>query len=276
MTRETAEAVDRVKSGLKKASEWKASGKRSNLRVEWTATGPLNGAYGKYKPNPTGDGLIFELDPIVGIGKSREGPFVWYDLEDVPEKARLLEFGFQKGMHVYLSFWGVTLEQGLEVLASKGYDIDDLIEQELPEKPGPVHVVSHIGTEQFRTVCKIALNYIAATKGAGYALLPEFSELRRYVLEGNEPTERFVRLAPPIDVERLPEGKKMLGHFVAVRCLDRRVVCQLSLFGRFQYFIRMTHVPFALIPDWESAHIFDLEKRVVHVGPPPPLPTELY
>ena len=121
------------------------------------------------------------------------------------------------------------------------------------------------------------MNYVAATRGANYVMLPQFNEARSFIAFGAEPTTRLVRLAEPISVERTSNDRTVQGHFVAARYLDGRVVVQASLFSRFQYVVALTNVPFAMVyPNWGTAHIFDLETRTVEEAQLPPFPSQTF
>lgn len=270
MSRDTLEGLDRVRHGLKKASEWKSLGRRSTLRVEFDRSGPLKGAVGYHVPDPTGDGLAVTPAAMIGLGRSPEGPFEWFAVDQLPPKAALLEMGYERGTTVYLQFWGIPFRDVREPLEQKGYNVEQVTETPAPRGRVRVDVVGRIGDPEFRVVSKIALNYVAATAGPGYALMPNFNAIRRFILEGVRLESPPVRLAHALEVVRA-DGTVARAHYVSVHHRAGQTIAQVSLFSRLRYVILLSDIPFLFPVHWETAHVFDLEARKVAQTQPPPL-----
>lgn len=277
MARDSMEAIERIKKGLKKPAEWKARGANGSIRVEVTQEGPTKGVSGYYGIGPDGASLTVDIAPTIGISKTEDGPFEWFMPEKFPAKSSLSSRGFEKGDTFYIAYWGMPRDAAAQVLGAQGYEFNSVAERWPTTEPVAVHVYAQIGNSEFRTACKIAMNYVAATRGANYVMLPQFNEARSFIINGTEPTTRLVRLAEPIPVERIANDKTVQGHFVAARYEADRVVVQVSLFSRFQYVVALTNVPFAIVhPNWGTAHIFDLETRTVEEAQLPPFPSQTF
>ena len=273
MARDSMEAVERIKNGLKKPSEWISRGPNGSVRVEITEEGPTKGVTGYYKASHDGSSLSVDIAPTIGLSKSESGPFEWFAPDKIPAKSSLSSRGYEKGDTFYIAFWGMPKADAIDALEAQGYEYNCVAERWPSTGPVAVHISSQIGSSELRTVCKIAMNYVAAMQGANYVLSPQFNETRAFVASGVEPANRLVRLAEPLSVERTANGKTVRGHFIAARCVDGLVTAQVSLFSRFQYVVALTSVPLAVVlPDWGVAHVFDMETRTVEKAHLPPTP----
>ena len=74
MARDSVEAIERIKKGLKKPAEWKARGPNGSVRVEVTQEGPTKGVAGYYGTSPDGTSLTVDIAPTIGISKTEDEP----------------------------------------------------------------------------------------------------------------------------------------------------------------------------------------------------------
>ena len=261
LARDTVEGLDRFLTGMKAPAEFKHYGREATTRVEVAQDGPMKGAWMKYTPSMTTSG-DFDVEPLpqVGFSKAEDGPYEYFPLERIPERAVLEEKGFARGEPVYLRAWGTTKEDAIALLGGRGYTWST--ETELPDSiptqgRTKVETVFRISHPEFRAVAKIGLGYLASVCGSDVARLPALHAVRRYIIQDERPSERIV------DIPRASETSGN-GHMVSLaQRADGSVITCVTLFCRFLYVVRLTDAPLGHdVPD--ATHFFDLAARRAH------------
>ena len=264
LARDSIEAHDRVRVGLKDARQFQALGKRSTTYVEFGTDSPAPGAHGYLVPPKEGPDLAVTVKPRVGFGHSADGPFDWRPIDQLPTKDELAALGFRKGEPLYMQTQGeAPIEEFQSALATKGIPFS--VTSEVPPPAGAAHVevVYTLARPEFRALTKIALNYLAAVAGSDVAREPWFHQARRFARydEGKNPVK------PPL--ARLFEPSP--HHYVSVQSVAGGVVAHVSLLMRCRYYA-IVLAREGVAPDLiSSAHLFNLDTREVTATLPMPL-----
>ncbi|MBK9260239.1 MAG: hypothetical protein IPM54_10430 [Polyangiaceae bacterium] len=271
LARDSIEAPERVRAGLKEASKFQTRGKRSTLQVRINEEGPLKGAYAFYVPGGDERSLNITLAPQVGFAESAEGPFEWFLLDDIPTKDELTAQGY--GRDTVARSEGCSIERAQEVLEARGYARGTM---EAKYQHANTEMLSktlaQIGELDFRAISKIAFNYFAATQTAGIARMPEFNDIRRFIRYGIPVAERLVEVrTDPGTIERASDGTAARGHYLTVQTSGHRIIAQVSLLLRLRYVVTLSRTAFVIPYSPVSAHFFDLDTRRPALINPPPL-----
>jgi hypothetical protein len=265
IARDSIEALDRVWSGLKKASDYKTEGKRSTLRIELGLPGQLRGAPGYHMPDPDGGPeLVATPLPRVGFTNSADSPPVeWFSLDELPTPDQLEERGYKRGPSLRIVCSGVPVSEVQDMLEAAGYKRGNA-EQLMDPPNGRIRgeIVATIGDPEFRAVSKIAFNYLAFVGGADFVRLPQFHAIRRFARYGEKLPWQSVRPGPnPWLFERAGTSEPLVGHYVIVRSSEGVIDANVCLFTRVCYAIRLAADPFPMAVTVNAGHLFDLKGR---------------
>ena len=272
--RDTVEGMQRAKVGIIKSSDFKTLGRRGTVLFQFSADGPMRGAYATRVLDPVSGQLVSVPLPQLGFGTSVEGPFAWFLLGELPTREGVGErLGLKAGERVTIrSEGGITPAKLKELLRTVGYDVSE----EPTDRPavfGRVGLTTTgvVDDVHFRGIVKIAMNYVAAVAGPETALLAHFDETRRYVRFGVPPFEPIV---VGVDENRWSvtddnTGDPTTGHYICVESHEKQVVAQVSLILAIRYVAVLARG--VTLPAISSGHFFDLRSRDTIPGPPLPL-----
>lgn len=264
LAQDSAEAIDRINLGIKAAKDFQSLGRRSTSHIE-VMEGPLAGGLGYAVANRDGgDDLGVIAFPQIWFGKSADGPFERFLIENVPTKDELVAKGYEVGSTLHIKTFEVV--EPFQLLEAKGFNFADAQKEFSEPAAGRVRIenVTRIAEPEFRAVAKTALNYLAAVLGSELALDPAFDKARNFARYGKE--RGRVRVYP---YENLWfKGRK--GHYVSLTRSQDMVVAQLSILMRTQYFVVLAEDA-ASLPVLSSAHLFDLEAKRMKDFEPLPL-----
>jgi hypothetical protein len=263
IARDSIEAVDRVRTGLKKPSAYKTEGKRSTSRVEFDEDGPLQGAYGYHVPDPNGgQSLAVAPLPQIGFARTESGPFEWFLIDDLPTKDEMIERGYERGTDAFIRTWGLPISTAQDELEKKGFKRGTVQEETQPPR-GRVHVeiVTKISDPEFRAVSKIAFNYLAFIGGSDFVLMPQFNEIRRFIRYGAKLPWASVRPGPNPWLITRHDGRALVGHYVLVKGDNGIIDAQVCLFTRICYTIRLAAGGFLMPVTINAGHLFDIDGR---------------
>ncbi len=273
--RDSIEGIDRYSSGMKPTSEFKSLGRKSTTVVEFKE-GPNAGLRGHLCANPTNaPELRAKSFPYIGFAQERveEGRIRWFTLDAVPPKSELEQYGFVRGQVLLVHTREMAWEDARNLLTSKGYaPLPDDPETTMPPEGETFEMTTivTIGRLEQRAVAKIALNYLAAVAGSGFARAPQFREVRNFVRHdiGTPPvwpTENLVRF-------KFGDRPVTKGHYLAVQTTpEGNVLADVCIMLRLRYTVLLTDAPFTLsIPHIRYAHLFDLDAHEVRRAAPPP------
>jgi hypothetical protein len=263
LARDSLEGHDRVRAGLRPATDFKSIGKRSTTYVEFGEDSGVSGAQGYLVAPKAGGDLGVTVKPRVGFSQAQGGPFDWFPIDGIPTKDELLARGYKRGERLFMQMQGeASIEEYRAALAAQGITFE--VDSQIPPLAGEVGVelVYNLGRPEFRALTKMALNYLAAVAGADVALFPAFDPVRRFARydEGERP------VAPPPRARREPQR----CHYLSVQTTKRGVVAHLSLLMRVAYY-EVTLASERLGVELSSAHIFNLDTDLVTETLPLPI-----
>jgi len=262
LTRDSLEGFERYNYGQKPTTDFKSQGKRSTARVQ-LSEGPYAGAWGYSVPGE--EALGVRPFPQIGFSPSKEGPFEWFMLSDLPAKDDLLAKGFSGDIHTRLCECNPA--EVIELLAARG--IKCTLTESFDPSTGRAWVehVFRPGVPHRRALAKIALNYVAHQFGATIALEPRFDPIRALVMAGTEPTYKYFDVDEnPIVTWDKQDGKRLFGHALVVRQRDDQVEAIVSLYNRLRHGYLLALGPGTYLEP--RGHFFDISNRAIHpMGP---------
>ena len=275
IARDSIESVERVRRGALAFKDFKGEGLRTTTRVRFDRSGPLRGALGRYFPLSDGPGLACVPRPQVGFSASGSSEIDWYPLDEIPGPSAVgVKLRLVTGDPYEIHVQGASLVEAQRALAARGYEnLPTPIEQPAYSGPVQVQITFSVDSPELRAVTKMALSYLAATRGAPFALQPQFNEARRFVLTGDDPARPLVApIVNPWVVRRESDGRRPDGHFIAVRSYKGQlVVAQVSLFLQLNYVVYLARGAFAVPVHLRSGHFFDRDRHLVSEIDPPPI-----
>jgi hypothetical protein len=238
LTRDSVEALQRVRYGLKPKSGRRKLGK-SRLIIRVISPGDWYGARLVAERNDAGTEVRCEPLPQVGFRKLGETQRHWF-LEDELETTKKWErFRTETQTHIVGKPEAVVqrlanrlLELGI-VFKSRGHF----------EKHGhlvQVYADSILDDIIFRGVAKIALNFLTHARGDEFALRPEFDEIRDYVRFGVMPRHpAVIATNVPVLNGECALQRRTEGHVIVLDwdMMNEGIVCMLSLFNHLTYHI---------------------------------------
>lgn len=187
---------------------------------------------------------------------------------DVPTPGQLAQLGFPEEPKLDIAAVELDTTAANEVLEKQGY------ERRLSGQPGiqdlengDVGITTRIDDVVVRALCKIAFNYFAYIYGASVALMPDFDQLRRYVLDGSPCTWR-VLTADSVSILGNERGQQQVAvaHILTVewKSETRGVLAQVSLGNLIRYQIWLSKGTLQLQPAQSfSGHIFNPAGRQI-------------
>ncbi|MGB8294929.1 MAG: HNH endonuclease [Polyangia bacterium] len=211
------EGVHRFISGLRDAGQFRADRASDIDRVE-IGEGPLAGCVADFGSSPDGTSVNMVPRPQVGFAKTEDGPFQWHPVGVLPTKEQLQkEFGPTPPS---IRVVGAADEREVQQeLASKGLMIGEMAVGHLPSGTAYAEIVATITQKHLRAIAKIAFNYLAFVR-PGLAYLPEFNEVRRYVLAGADPSASTIQSIVPRPAH---SPGRLKWHAISVACLNSTV-----------------------------------------------------
>lgn len=273
LARDSFEGFERFRRGVKKPKDYKSLGRLTTRRIEITEEGPMKGALCEMVRL---DGTLgLKLLPQLGFAISKEGPFEYFQLENVPSNQEMRLRGHPKGTRFWLKFWECSEQLCLEILRSKGYEEGDPAgEVDPPDDRLHCEAAYAITHQQLRAIAKIAFNYLAANGREGIAKMPEFNTIRRYIRDNEIPSAPLVTPVESLSVQDISSETMALGHYVSVQKVGQRVLAQVSLLTTVRYLVVLSEGPFFVPWQIASCHFFNLNAGKAVKVPAPPLPGE--
>ena len=270
LSRDSLEAVLRLRYGLKPASEWKDL-RYKQLKLKVLEPGPWAGATVILEADRTGNGI--EPVPVAQAGFCWTGSSIWdWVLEEEMNAERVAPYKDAQGkLGIRVCGPSATDHKRLiETLAQCGVKF---VKQGDPRAPittdGTVgiQIETEIDSAIVRAVAKIAFNYVAWVHGSEFVLRSDFDDARHYIRLGKEPLLRVVKPDKnPILSDDSRHFRQTNGHLVVFdwNYSQRGLLARVSLFNT------MTHLVL-LCPDYSgirrdnlrTGHHFDIESRAV-------------
>jgi hypothetical protein len=240
MARDTFEGASRFKFELKSAKEFKSLGKQSRMTIK-IAEGECRGAYAYREYSNEQDKIVIKLVPQIGFLKNEPAEYEYYLLAQIPHKSYLDKNGFDMKNPRAIRAFGIDVDTARKVLSKKGIKFEyqgDACPSENPKEDLLCKVDALIDSTIFRTVAKIAFNYLAYWEGRDFVLHQSFDSSRSFIRYGKKADYPLVKVDDnPILGDEPVEGTRRLGHIVTVNWAADRIsiFSQVSLFNWARY-----------------------------------------
>lgn len=224
--RDTLEGMSRFKHKVKNKHEFKSLGKKSRINIK-VDEGPFRGAYAYQEYSDLEDKMIIKPIPQVGFKKIDGADYVYFPLDEIPDK-QYLEKHFSLKAPKAITTLGCTSNDAQKYLLEKNITISSnsdgefLSPENLPDW-GCV-VTGKIDQIVFRSIAKIAFNYLTYWVGRDYVVDSSFNPIRRYIRFGEEISYQFVVIIEKAILFDEPiAGKRRLGHIITLGLSDNKL-----------------------------------------------------
>ncbi|MEO8382711.1 MAG: HNH endonuclease [Acidobacteriota bacterium] len=260
--RNSGEALMRLLSGVKSPHEAAEIG-GDRLHVVAGDGAKFAGAKSYFKPHTDGTKVVASFVPHVGFAPSEHDEPVLFAESELTREV------VAKYSSCECFVIGET-EEDFQRLASKLTDLGCQSESvlwcppntSLPLVLEPVRVDYRLDDEVFRTVGKIAFNYLAHAVGAEFCLSRDFDAFRRFVRYGEGDWRRFMTLSqePLLFDERRTGTRQTRGHLLVVewRRGAAAPTASVKLFNGIHYRVRFAEECSMIWRGIRSGHHFNI------------------
>jgi len=268
MARDTFEGASRFEFELKTPKAFKSLGKRSRMRIK-IAEGECKGAYVYREYSKEQDKIVIKPVPQIGFLKNEPAEYEYFLLDQIPHRSYLDENGFDMKHPRGIKAFGIDVDTARQILSEKGIKFEYQGEagpSENPKEDWLCKVDGLIDSTIFRTVAKIAFNYLAYWEGRDFLLHQSFDPLRIFIRYGKQAEYPLVRVDDnPILGDEPVEGRRRLGHIVTVNWAADRIsiVSQISLFNWASYRISLARNFSVEQRNIRRGHFFNVNSREI-------------
>ncbi len=277
MARDTFEGASRFEFKLKTAKQFKSLGKQSRMIIK-IAEGEYKGTYAYREYSKKQDKIVLKPVPQIGFLKNDRADYEYYLLDQIPHKSYLDKNEFDMKNPRAIRAFGIDVDTARQVLSEKGIKFEyqgDVGPPENPKEDLLCKVDALIDSAIFRTVAKIAFNYLAYWEGKDFLLHQSFDPCRSFIRHGRKDDYPLARVDDnPIVVDEPVEGMRRLGHIVTVNwAVDgMSIVSQVSLFNWASYRVSLARNFSGEHRNFRCGHFFnvnngeilDLEARSIN------------
>jgi len=233
------------------------------------AEGECKGAYAYREYSKEQDKIVIKPAPQIGFLKNEPAEYEYYLLDQIPHKSYLDKIGFDMKHPRAIRAFGIDVDSARQMLSEKG------IKFEYQGEAGPLEnqkedwlckVDGLIDSPIFRTLAKIAFNYIAYWEGRDFLLDQSFDASRSFIRYGKQADYPLVRVDDnPILGDEPFEGRRRLGHIVTVDWAADRIsiVSQISLFNWASYRISLARNFSGEQRNIRRGHFFNVNNREI-------------
>jgi hypothetical protein len=263
MARDTLEGASRFKFNLKSADEFKSIGKHSRMIIK-VAEGEFKGTYAYKEYSQEQNKIIIKPVPQIGFLKSESEEYEYFLLDELPHKNYLDENEFDMKNPRAIRAFGIDVDSARKVLSEKGIKFKYQGEAgptKNPKEDWLCEVEALIDSTIFRTVAKIALNYLAYWEGKDFVQHHLFDTSRGFIRYNMKADYALVKVDDkPILGDEPVEGKRRLGHIVTVNwAADKKsIVSQVSLFNWASYRVSLAKDFTDEFRDLRRGHFFNV------------------
>ena len=268
MARDTFEGTSRFEFELKSPKDFKFLGKRSRMIIK-IAEGECKGAYAYREYSKEQDKIVIKPVPQIGFLKNEPAKYEYYLLDQIPSKSYLEKNGFDMKNPKAIRAVGIDVDTARQILSEKGIKFEYQGEagpSENPKEDWLCKIECLIDSTIFRTVAKIAFNYLAYWEGRDFLLHHSFDTLRSFIRYGKQADYPLVRVDDnPILADEPVEGRRRLGHIVTVNwAADKKsIVSQISLFNWASYRISLARPFSGEQRNIRRGHFFSVNSRQI-------------
>jgi hypothetical protein len=261
--RNSGEAIMRLLSGVKPSREASEIG-GSRLDITAGETALFEGAQTHFIPHANGHTVIASYIPQVGFAEFVGAEPILF-LESELSQEVIKKFASYEVLII-----GET-EADYERLSQKlqelGCQAESVLwcrpDTSLPLVREPVNVSYRLDEVVFRTIAKIAFDYLAYAAGPALCLSPDFDSHRRFARYGEGDWREFVALSQaPILFDEVRTGTRQTrGHILIVEWHERSAApfASVKLFNDIHYRIRLARTTTLLWREIRSGHHFNIK-----------------
>jgi hypothetical protein len=263
MARDTFEGASRFAFNVKSADEFKSLGKRSRMKIK-IAEGEFKGAYAYKEYSQEQNRIVIKPLPQIGFLKNDLIGYEYFLLDQIPHKSYLDENGFDMKNPRAIKAFGIEVDSVRQILSEKGINFKyqgEAVPPENPEEDWLCEVEALIDSTIFRTVAKIALNYLAYWEGKNFVEHHSFDPSRIFIRHGLKADYPLVKVDDsPILGDEPVVGKRRLGHIITVNWAADGVsiVSQVSLFNWANYRVSLARDFSGEWRDLRRGHFFNV------------------
>ena len=242
LARDTFEGQLRYDYHVKKPLEFKSKGKKSRLIIK-VSEGPFKGTYGYRYYSEEENKVLLRPSPQIGLLKKNSTEYEYFLLDQVPFKDSLKKGCYNLDDQQAIIILGCDPKIADEVLKEKGFVFKAGGEKECPKESGDnwlCEVEGKIDQSIFRSVAKIALNYLTYWEGKEFVLHSDFNPIRNYIRNGIKVSYPLIRAVnKAILGDEIKSRKRKLGHIITINWAPDKisVIAQVSLFNWITYYV---------------------------------------
>jgi hypothetical protein len=265
LNRDTAEGVYRYKFGIKP----KNAPKHRRVNFQIAEGEELAGMHVRPISESRDD---ISLEPVAQVGflNKETGRYVYFKVNEIPEKNSLIEMGLDISEFQMLSPKAEDLPILLETLEKKGLRTEVKGYLEWPDSVKRSSQVAILGDLRidspiFRAICKIGFNYLAAVLGREFVLRDDFNGIRNYIRYDNGDTRHYFSTDPrPILYEENRSGVPITeGHIIIAEWQGIRLVAKIRVFNLFTYVVTFCPYYSGIWFPFASGHHFDVHEKTI-------------
>lgn len=242
--RDTFEGLMRFELGTVKSDDKKLGLKRINTKNN--EPGDWYGAIIDIHYDSAKEKVVATMIDQVGFFNEQSKQWDFFDISKCPDKNELETQGYKVSgeRSVKLFFEKMTQEEFYITLKEKNILLNTDVEENLPtiKKSGDsiaVKVNIDIDKIIYRSISKIALNYLAYHEGADFTLKKDFDPIREYIRYGTKMSFNHISISqkPILEDERRLGIKHNNNHIITMEWNKRkdRLRARISLFNIMTY-----------------------------------------
>ena len=268
MARDTFEGASRFEFELKTLKKFKSLGKRSRMTIK-IAEGECKGAYAYKEYSKEQDNIVIKPVPQIGFLKNEPAEYEYFLLDQIPYKSYLENNGFDLKHPRCIRVFGIDVDTARQILSEKEIKFEYQGKTGLSENHKEdllCEIECLIDSTIFRTVAKIAFNYLAYWEGSDFLLHQSFDQSRNFIRYGKQAEYPLVRVDNnPILGDEQVEGWRRLGHIVTVNWAadGMSIVSQISLLNWASYKISLARNFSGEQKNIRSGHFFNVNSRKI-------------
>jgi len=263
--RNSAEGLMRLFSGLKSSAEAAQIG-GNRLDIAAGESAMFAGAKSRFTPDVQREVLVASYVPQVGFAVSEKAPATMFSEVDLTVE---VVSRFADHECIVVGETEEDYDRLMRKLSECGFRSESVLwcrpDQSLPLVREEVAVHYRLDDIVFRTVAKIAFNYLAFVAGAEFCLLADFDAFRAFVRYGQGDWRTFLRLstAPILFDERRLGVMQTQNHLLVVEWHPNVAVpmASVKLFNDIHYRLRFAQGMENVWRELRSGHAFDFQNR---------------
>ncbi|MHA1790476.1 MAG: HNH endonuclease [Candidatus Helarchaeota archaeon] len=211
----------------------------------------------------------------VGIFNKEKQEYDYFQPEDIPESSRLKEKSYIGAKIKLIANTDSEEKYIMSILKEKGLGIklnNKLKSKNNVKKIEKVNVLGTIKIDPiiYRSISKIAFNYLAYNTDKEFVLKKGFDGIRNFIRYGKGKTEDYFEAnIPPIlyedrIIKKLIKGKKATnGHLVILESKGTKIISKISIFNLNTYLVKLCPNYEGIIRLIKHGHHFDISSKMV-------------